>query len=365
MLPDIVRNEALRQHGLVAIAAELKGKPIATTLYVDVTGVCEHAQSPVIANVIKAKGQVMGVRLPGTAGLLGMELQPDRRYGTELSDHAKVHGGVKGIIHSDEKLDRYGLDEARIAEIRKRLACEERDAFVLVAAPKHQAEKALAAVIDRHNAAFNGVPPEVRGPNADGTSTYQRPMPGAARMYPETDIPVETISRQLWDGISIPERIDQRAARYVKMGLAKDLADLAARSESFASFEQFAKRFSNLSAAYIAETYFTSVRTIKRNFNIDISPSDADFEMLFAAVSSGQLAKEAVLDVLKENKPVTDILSRFRPLTDVEVDAVLNNILVANPGKSYNAVIGFAMKELRGKVPGQKVAERLKAKMGQ
>ena len=364
LIPELVKNEALRQHGLLAIAAQLKGKPIAVTLFTDLTSVCEGVASPVIANALKAKAAVIGVRLPGAAGLLGTELLPNRRYGTELSDHARVHAGVKGIIHSDEKMEKYGLDQARVDEIRKRLACEERDAFVLVAAPKQQAEKALSAVIERHNTAFDGVPSEVRGPNADATTTYQRPMPGAARMYPETDIPTEPISKALWEEIKVPERIDQRAARYVKMGLAKDLADLAARSESFASFEQFARQFAMLSPAYIAETYFTSARTITRSFSIDISPTDADFEMLFAAVSSGQLAKEAVLDVLKENKPVTEILGRFRPLNDVEVDAVLEKIIAANPGKSYNAMIGFAMKELRGKVPGNKVAERLKARMG-
>lgn len=365
MVPDLVRNEARRQHGLLKIAADLKGKPTAAALFVDVTAACEASSSPIITTTLKAGGRVIGVRLPGAKGMLGIELQPNKRYGTELSDHAKVHGGVKGIIHCDESMDKYCLVPAQVDSIRKQLACEERDAFVLVAATKHQAEKALTAVVVRHNAAFDGVPMEVRGPNADGTSSYQRPMPGAARMYPETDIPAEMIGKSVWESIRIPERIDERAQRYLKLGLAKDLADFAARSESFASFEQFAKRFTTLSTAYIAETYFTSVRTIKRNFNVDVNPSDADFEMLFAAVSSGQLAKEAVLDVLKEGKPVTDLLSKFRSLSDADVDAAIDKIIAANLGKSYNALIGFAMKELRGKVPGNKVAERLKAKMPQ
>ena len=38
---------------------------------------------------------------------------------------------------------------------------------------------------------------EVRGALPDGTSKFQRPMPGAARMYPETDVPLLKISREL------------------------------------------------------------------------------------------------------------------------------------------------------------------------
>jgi hypothetical protein len=73
-------------------------------------------------------------------------------------------------------------------------------------------------------------------------------------------------------------------------------------------------------------------------------------------------------DMADEAKGVvvpTDLLSKFRSLSDADVDAAIDKIIAANPGKSYNALIGFAMKELRGKVPGNKVAERLKAKMPQ
>src|SRR5207247_898228 len=38
-------------------------------------------------------------------------------------------------------------------------------------------------------AALAGVPEETRDPRPDGSSVYSRPLPGKARMYPETDVP--------------------------------------------------------------------------------------------------------------------------------------------------------------------------------
>src|SRR3989304_5955537 len=40
---------------------------------------------------------------------------------------------------------------------------------------------------------------EVRAVNPDGTSRFLRPLPGAARMYPETDLPLLKIGRQMID----------------------------------------------------------------------------------------------------------------------------------------------------------------------
>ena len=363
MLPTLVVYEAQRQLALIAISNELKKSSKAKEDIKDVTSTLRDIATGVIGGSVKAGGVVLGVKMENAFGLLGKEVQPNKRFGTELSDSAKVASGVKGIIHSDEQPSKYGIDDAHLAKLREALGCSQQDAFVLVAAPIQQATKALVAVVARYNSAFDGVPGEVRKANIDGTTSHLRPMPGAARMYPETDIPAIPITPELLKSITVPERIDERAARYLKLGLAKDLADLAAANEDHNLFESFIKRFPSLKPAYLAEVFFSSAKTIKRQHNIDIQPTENDYAMLFSALQAGTVAKEAVLDILKEQKPVAELIGKYVTMSDTDIDKALDEIIKANPGKPYNALIGIAMAKLRGKAPGQKVNERLKTKI--
>src|SRR5207247_7082620 len=81
---------------------------------------------------------------------------------------------------------------------------------------KENALDRLKAAVDRAKEALVGVPEETRTANPDGTTQYMRPRPGAARMYPETDVPPVQIS---------PERIRQIADNLPRMPeeLAKEI----------------------------------------------------------------------------------------------------------------------------------------------
>jgi len=362
MLSTLVANEVQRQQGLLALAQELMGmKPLAPHIC-NVTAIVKDVQSPIIQRVLKNNGVVLGVKIPHATGILGLELQPGKRYGSELADYARVFAGVAGIIHSDEDLSKYGLKEKTV-DLLNELKCGEKDAFVLVAAPQAQAHKALEAVVERHNLAPKGVLKEVRKANDDGTTSFLRPIPGAARMYPETDVSPIPVTKELWNGITLPERIDERAERYVRLGLGKDLADFAARSEAYATFDAFVKRFDALKPAYIAEVFFTSARSIKRQFNIEIAPTVDDFGALFEALQTGRITKELIIDILKERKPVADVLAGHIMLSDDELASAIDEVIKINAGKPFNVVMGAAMAKLRGKASGQKISELLKKKM--
>mgnify|MGYP001574238841 CR=1 FL=1 len=87
-------------------------------------------------------------------------------------------------------------------------------------------------------------------------------MPGAARMYPETDVMpvVPDISH-----LKLPKLLEESATDFVKLGLSKDLADLIAKSGKAAVFEHFVASFKNLKPAFIAEVMLPKVREIKEN----------------------------------------------------------------------------------------------------
>jgi len=301
----------------------------------------------------------LGIRLPSFKGLLAREVQPGRRLGTEFSDRAKVASGVGGLFHSDELPD-YGILPDEVEQISKHLDCCEHDAFVLVADLKPRAERALQAVILRANQAVHGVPKEVRRASDDGTTSFLRPMPGAARMYPETDVLPIRITKKMIDSVELPELIEHKIGRYKKLGIGTDLAELTAKSDRAELFDSFVKSFKALKPAYVAEILMTAARTIRRQFNVEISPTDEDYCTLFAALEHDEISKESVLGILKEKRPVKEVLHKYKLLSETELLRELTRIVEENKKLPINALIGKAMAELRGKAAGHKIVEFLK-----
>lgn len=361
LIPTLVAYEALRQRTLLEIKDELASRKITdvTTKVEDLTHIFAKTESTVLKNALAKKGVVLGITLHKFHGLVGKEVQPGRRLGTELSDRAKSNAGVGGLFHSDE-LPHYGITQSEVDTVKKALGTGANDAFILVADVPEKAKPAMTAIIARAKEALKGVPKEVRKANDDGTTTFLRPMPGAARMYPETDVKPITIDSSILKKIVLPELIEAKAERYKQMGLGADLADLAARSEKAVVFERFVKHYPGVKPAYLAETFLTAVRTINRQFNITINPSDDDFDVLFRALNDNKISKESVLDILKENKPVKGLLAKYETMSDADLEKAIKHIITENKGMPFNALIGKAMAQLRGKAPGQKISELLK-----
>jgi len=194
LIPKVVAYEVQRQLRLLEIRDELKRRGVkeedlAKVKPVDVTDLFKSTKSKVVKRALSSGGRVYALKLPGFHGLLGKELVPGRRFGTELADYARFWGGVGGLFHSDE-LPAYGIDKGEVDRVYEALGARRGfDAFVLIADEENRVLKALEAVLERAKHALRGVPEETRAALPDGTTRYMRPRPGSARMYPETDIP--------------------------------------------------------------------------------------------------------------------------------------------------------------------------------
>ncbi|NDB65164.1 MAG: hypothetical protein EB168_05790 [Euryarchaeota archaeon] len=145
---------------------------------------------------------------------------------------AAKRAGVKGIIHSDE-LPGYGISQSHVDSIRLRLGTGEDDAFAICIAPEWQARLSLDSVLARARMAYHRIPKEVRnvvlrkGQPEDGTTMALRPLPGGARMYPETDIPVLELDGDLWLEAkdAIPMDASKRLDRLISTGLSSSQSE--------------------------------------------------------------------------------------------------------------------------------------------
>ena len=200
LIATVVDYEVQRQLNLIAIKEELAKRGITPDSlkadFVDVTGLFKATKSKVIRKAVDKNQKVLAVKLSGFNGLTGRELMPNFRLGSELSDYAKFWGRVGGIFHTDEVLANYGITPEEVKALREAVGAAEDDAVVFVADTAENTHDALKAVVERAQVACKCIPQETRTAKDDGTTRYMRPRPGAARMYPETDIPPQPITRR-------------------------------------------------------------------------------------------------------------------------------------------------------------------------
>jgi glutamyl-tRNA(Gln) amidotransferase subunit E len=294
MLPAMVELEVGRQTELVKVLAELlRRKRIpAEPSPADVTAVFKETKAALIANGLKSGSAALAQKLPGMGGLLGTVIAPGRRFGTEISDYAK-RAGVKGIIHSDEDLSKYQISAEEADAVRKAVGAGKDDAFIMVVAPRAQAEKAISYAIMRANMDY--VPEETRRANPDGTSSYMRPLPGKARLYPETDVPPIPITAEMLASLEKSESLHEKKGRLEKE-LNKEMAARMLKSRNLHLYENLVSAGADpmLAATTLEDTIVSLRREGVEFVNLEKSLSE-----LFAEYGKGAFVKAAIPDILK------------------------------------------------------------------
>ena len=360
LLPLYVELEAKRQEELLKLKDELKTEntKLNPLEIIDITGLFLKSQAKIILKTIEKNGKILAIRVNWFSGIVGRELVPNYRIGTELSGRAKIKAGVGGIFHSDE-LPNYGITAEEVGVIKRKLNCNDKDAFILVADQESKSKRALEAVYERLQELWLGVPKEVRKANPDGTSSYMRPMPGAARMYPETDIP---LVKPDTTKITIPETLEEKANRYQQQfQLSKDLAEFIAKSEHMPLFEELQTKYPSLKPAFIAETLTSTPFELKRKYNADPDLLTEDnFRNLFLYLSQDKIHKDIVLDVLLDMIKGTFSLQKYAKLSTEELHKGIKDVIQQNPNAPFSALMGLCIKKFQGKASGQFISEELK-----
>lgn len=382
LISTVVEYEVQRQLGLINLREELQNRGVnAEDLkeeFVDVSEVFSKSKSKVIRKALDKNQRVLAVKLPKFNGLLKIELMPDFRVGTEMSDRAKFWGRVGGIFHTDE-MPNYGVTPEEVEALKKTVDAGEGDAVVFVADTAENTMDALKAVVERAREALRGVPAETRTAKDDGTTRYMRPRPGAARMYPETDIPPTLITEELVRKVraSLPEPAEKKLARLMKQyGLNEKLAGQVSDSEYSVLFEEVAQS-SGVAASTVAAFLSETLKALKREGIKVENVGDEQIKSIFSSVGAGTLAKEAISDVFtwlsrNEGKTLQDAIDAlgFKMLTEEELAPIVDRMVLANKqtveklGKNaFGMLMGAVMKEVRGKANPEMVSKILKQKL--
>ena len=378
-LEKIIDYEAKRQYGLILIAEKLKKLSITISKedVFDITEVFKDCESKIIQNALKLKIKIKAILVRNFSGMFGFEPYPGIRLGKEIGQLVRFFG-VGGVFHSDE-LPNYGINDYDIDNVKKYLKLVDGDGFLIIAGEDSKLDYAIDSIINRIKDAAQGVPAETRGATQDGETIFLRPRPGASRMYPETDIPSISV---------LPEEIklakenipkswnDSIAEIQQKYSLNSQLSEQIFDSEYLELFEKICENKKN-SPNFVASILCSSITNLQRKgFDAILLKPEHIIES-FELLASDKIPKESleiifesIMSGKSENVSIamqsTDVSSIGEDeLNDILDKIIQNNMdLVKERGENaLVALMGIAMKEVRGKASGKMVNALLRKKI--
>ena len=217
-IPELTHNEAFRQRALLLIRDELHRRFRDPNDWHVESSSLGSSEVPQLAEAcdLGENARLEALRLPGFAELLSFFTSRGRCFADELSDRLKVVACLDkpNMTHS-EALDS-PLSEADWRVIAASLDASDADGLVILWGPQPDIQTAIETVEERCRLAFEGVPNETRKAASDGTTVFERVLPGPDRMYPDTDsapIPIEEAAieaaRAALPPLSVAEQIEQ------------------------------------------------------------------------------------------------------------------------------------------------------------
>jgi len=378
LMPKIVENEVQRQLKLIEIKKELKKRnaQVLDEMH-DLNPIFENSSSKIISSAESVKGVV----LKGFGGLIGEEVQPGRRFGTEIASYAKKRG-VSGIFHTDE-LPAYGITQEEVDAMKKHLNTSDDDAIIIVAHNEDIAVSALEEVIRRADLTLEGVVEETRKSLDDGNTEYMRPLPTASRMYLETDVPLFNVDGELVENIknNLPELPDAKSERIIsEYNLSEDLANQLVRRLKADDFEDIVSKINsdNLDSTTVASVLAYDLREIGRE-GYDISIIDNNkFIDIFTLLADSKVSKDALSEIIigvceNPNEDLEKIPKdkNLVILDEESVQKIIEEIVLKNESMvkerkmgAMGPLMGMSMKELKGKADGKIVNKILKEEIG-
>jgi glutamyl-tRNA(Gln) amidotransferase subunit E len=281
-IPKLTHNEAFRQKSLLLIREELRKRVADPTkwklnhIFLDPA---DWRHIPLLKQAGSEGWKLVSVNLPRFSGILSFFNQPGRCFADEISDRLKViaclelpnmfHSeeiaGVERGTGSDSSISAIAdstvipaqagiqstntgsastLSESDWTRLRAELKAGDQDAQLLFWAPDEDIKTALETIEERCQLAFAGVPNETRKSLPDGITLFERVLPGADRMYPDTDSAPIPIHEEMIEAArqDLPVDLATRLRQLAEWGIPVDAYTYLLRNNLMPVLEEFAAK---------------------------------------------------------------------------------------------------------------------------
>jgi len=363
-----LENEIKRQQNLLTIKSALRKAKAKVGNPTDVTHLFKNTNVEVIRHHVGG-GAVFAFPLFGFRGMLGFEINPNRRLGTEISDYAKM-AGVHGIIHSDEDLNRYKFTPEELAELKRHLKISDKDSFIIIAGSRDEARRAIELAIWRAKYALEGVPKETRmaHDNENHTSRFMRPLPTGSRMYPETDV----------EPVQVTEEMSKRAAKsapsvekersYIKSMVKNSaIVEQLILSPRLQLFKMIAEK-SRADPEFVANVLIQKLTELRRSgINVDAIRDESIIEVFWLYAEeriTKQAVEEAIKIISKNGGSLEPVLSKFslERIKGSALKELVDRTKKENPGVNADVLLSRIMSKYRLNVDGSELNSLLSKK---
>lgn len=215
--------------------------------------------------------------------------------------------------------------------------------------------------------------PEVRNALPDGKTDFLRPLPGAARMYPETDIPLLKIPRKLINEAKkeLPKLKIKVEAELKEKGLNQEMIKLLFKKNKLDEFKEFLQIINKpqliakmilIFPKEISTRKKVSFEKIEKILNRDV------LIFVLESVKNKEISENQVKRVLTriaEGESLEKAIVFEKSDINV-IEEKIMNLIKSKPGLSEKAYMGLIMKEpeFKGKIFGKDAIEILKKFVG-
>jgi len=207
--------------------------------------------------------------------------------------------------------------------------------------------------------------PEVRKALDTGETEFLRPLPGAARMYPETDLPMLHISREMINEAraTLPKLKKEIKQELKAEGLSEEMTKLILQENKLDDYKELIAVWNNPNL--VAKVLVLWKKEIASHEKLKESEVEKKVT-LDVCESILQLIQQGKIDESQAKKLMTDIAKGKDANEALKVEKVENleeeilKIVKEKPGLTINAYMGLVMEKFKGKVSGKQVMEILK-----
>ena len=371
-IPLLTYNEAMRQWNLLRLKEELLNRNITpesfTSKHDNITRILRKTKYLPISNALNEEMIIGSVILRGFKGLLNWQTQTETYFSKEISDRVRVVAcltNLPNIIHSDSTSETISIAEWQ--KVKKAVGAAENDTVVIVWGNEMDVNTAMKEIAIRAKEAAIGIPSETRQALKDGTTGFERILPGPERMYPDTDLPPKRIRQERIKKIQsqLPGFFCDRVKRYTELGVPVDLIEPLAISELANLFEEVVSKWKlnpKLSAVVLIQ-YPKRLKKMGLKFN---SLNSNILKDILKAYKDGLIAKEGILNVMYDSVKLGyfEIMNLPSKIIAKDVTTIIKSCETElNRKKLYNidkrdfVLKGLVMGKVRGRIDGKEATD--------
>ena len=370
-IEKLVHYEAIRQYSLLEIQKDLKKRSVSKDNlkieHKELNQTLKDTKCEIFNKILQNNDRIIGVKLPNFSGLLRKKTHKNLDFAREFAGRIKVIACLDSnpnFFYSDE-IPNYCITKKDLNIIKKELNTKKKDEIIIIWGNEVDVNTAINEIKIRAVEALDGVLNETRQAFENGTTGFERILPGPNRMYPDTDEPPITITKKRLNKIisQMGDSVWEREKRYEKLKIPNCIGRTLAISKRVELFDKIVNELDQ-KPILVAVILLQNLKEMRRKgFNVS-NISDDKIYSIFNALKNKKISKEAIPIILEflainPNKTLIEAIHElgFKPVKNLE--EIIKEIVMNNNQKnnSFCRMMGEVMKTLRGNADGQEISE--------